>query len=398
MTVEGRTCRRRTTNPTGWCGRCAGIAATAAPGAQSEATATVAGPGPDPLAAPTDTLPAWEMPATTHEIERLARSTRTDPDVLDAIAAHATEQAGETSAGPADHRERWEYQKILRKLSNNPSVRPQTLLQLASSGHGWGAALANPALEGETLSAAAAVNPWQAAHNPNASPELLSHLYRSAAADDTATLAQVARNLNCPPEILTEAVMHENRSVRIWALQNPNCPPTALEHAAALYAAKKTTSGDAEWAVANPSFPPHLLSHYAGHPDRSVRRGVAANPHTPTGTLAALAEDPNNLVRRAAARNQSTPTSSAGQIGDTDPQWLNRRAVAARADAPTEVLDRLAEDPDHRVRAAVAAHPNTPANRLTGLAADPHPQVRKAAARNHNTTAAGKTAAGLLAD
>ena len=63
-----------------------------------------------------------------------------------------------------------------------------------------------------------------------------------------------------------------------------------------------------------------------------------------------------------------------------------------------EDLAKYARIPDKRVRLSVAGNTNTPHTGLTDLAADTDKNVRATAARNPNLPAAGKAAAGLLAD
>ena len=400
INTNGRRCKRRTANPDGWCGRCAGPLQTP-PAAAAAMRGTLSAAGPDPLTGrPPLDVPTWEIPADPAERLKVARSKATDPAVLHALAVQTIHDADVADpAAPV-----WSNEVIvtLKALAANPATPAEhlTAWALATPNNSYSMAaryqaLKNPSLPVPTMRAASAVYDGAIAQNPSCPDDLLGEI----AVNQSWAWAAV-RHPRCPPQALARVALSPGHA-SLAAVQNPACPPAVLEAVASLPPGEYgpiSQNARLGAALSNPAFPPHRLIEFADHTDKRVRRGVAANPNTDPQILAVLAKDPNPLVRRAAARNPATPSASTAGIAANDGGWINRRAVAARPDAPSGILTVLAGDPKHQVRTAVAQNPNTDPQILGRLAADPRPSVRKAALKNKNTPAHGKSAAGLLSD
>jgi hypothetical protein len=88
-------------------------------------------------------------------------------------------------------------------------------------------------------------------------------------------------------------------AVRNDIARNHNCPPELLEQLA------DTAAYDVSL---NPACPPDLLARLAqGHNHWAVRRHVAGNPSTPPDVLGCLAGDPDPEVRQQALENPRLP-------------------------------------------------------------------------------------------
>ncbi|MEE4492918.1 hypothetical protein [Streptomyces sp. BE230] len=205
--------------------------------------------------------------------------------------------------------------------------------------------------------------------------------------------------------------------------------------------------GSARSLAANASVPADVRARLAGHPEPSVRCGVAASvADEPPGLLALLADDPDPSVRSFLVMNDRlSPELLARLASDPEPSvrssiikhWLDApdrvcRALLTDADPnvrrnsvsayfpPADLLPglladpvtraaavpytapspELATDPDSAVRAATAAHPDLPTGLRDLLAEDPDLFVRNAIAARPDTPPAlrERIVAGLETD
>lgn len=78
----------------------------------------------------------------------------------------------------------------------------------------------------------------------------------------------------------------------------------------------------------------------SGHPDPSVRAGVAAADHVPVDVLRALADDPDTAVVAEAAQSRAMPADVIGRLV-RHPHVAVRRAVAANETTPAPLLAAL---------------------------------------------------------
>jgi hypothetical protein len=153
---------------------------------------------------------------------------------------------------------------------------------------------------------------------------------------DANTRIRVARNPECPPEILNALANH-----------NPDSPPVR----AAVGSNVKT--------------PDRALRALSADPDMSVRRCVAANPNCPLSSFAALAKDRFAPVRVSLLSNPEMPGSLVRRRIWIDPTPAVHVALGSRTDLPTRSLSWLERysrsDPIIQYRQVcrrIADHPN----------------------------------------
>ena len=118
---------------------------------------------------------------------------------------------------------------------------------------------------------------------------------RLARGSDEATRIEMARNPDCPRQLMRWLALDPSPQVRDAMAQNASCPPEALHRLA------RDRSVRVRHLVAhNPSCPPDVLRRLARDRSVRVRHLVAHNPSCPPDVLRWLAVDSEPVVRSAA--------------------------------------------------------------------------------------------------
>lgn len=199
---------------------------------------------------------------------------------------------------------------------------------------------------------------------------------------------QVVISANTSPSVLAEFTRSEDHSIQIAALQNENCPRSAL------VALMKTVRATA--AVAAPEEQRRLAvlrQLIGGHrnyvlndlriskdPSRAVRLAAAENPASGEKLLRALwAVDDDLLHRSRIIDNPSCPADVLREAAMSGREHLVCRA-AKHPKTPPEVWGEVWADLSVPDRCTLATMPHTPAALLGQLARDPSSTVRQAVA------------------
>ena len=246
VTTGGRRCERRTTDPSGVCGQCAGIPAGPAP-------AAAAPPAPEPvdplrlLLTATDQA-VWRL-RCRHDAAVLAAE---EQELSDAIQAAPDIDAAALS-GAVDEYEQfhaeWRDKAVallveLAELPAGPGAPPDSIRAEAADLSG----------EDHRLSA----DLWDAAH------------------DDATNAASFAY----------EEFWSENRE-RVYELVDELAAlPVELDGDAWAAAASHSDPVTRTAAASHPGCPPAVLADLAGDPHPGVRAAVAANPAAPSAARA----------------------------------------------------------------------------------------------------------------
>lgn len=226
-------------------------------------------------------------------------------------------------------------------------------------------------------------------------PEMLAVL-----ADDSEVhiREKVRSHPNCPPEILDRLVFgdadHAPGDVYDWqeVANHRNATPEALTRIAA---------AGPEWLVRrvarNPNCPPELLHHWLtdapidgsrSSRERDLIIAAASNPNADPDDLVDLLRDGSEKVQHAASVNPACPVNAVEHRYKDEPYpfcWH----LLDRDDLSSSLLHRIAVDtgdPDHLHK--IAAHPNASADTLDLLSTRGNVTVRVAVAENPNTSMA----------
>jgi hypothetical protein len=191
----------------------------------------------------------------------------------------------------------------------------------------------------------------------------------------------LARNPQCPPEILDALASDDRHEVRLAALAHPSCPPSTLDGHA------RATSGrwrsaplecllELDLVARHPATESSTVLNLVAELERTdeelasnALRTLAQRPDAPAVALEHLAGSRWPWVRSAVAGNPSTPVPVVATLA-ADEHPAVRSAAAGRIDAPHPLLGLLADDPAVTVRASVAANPGAPASALRRLGGD----------------------------
>ena len=200
------------------------------------------------------------------------------------------------------------------------------------------------------------------ARNPSAPLATLTQLAR-----DPASMVRhgLADNPACPAELLTALCRgkglseHDQQAdelvtVRLAALQHPNCPPDlrrelvtcGLVNGQVQAIDRQERKGGSyvrREVASDPETPFSLLESLARDPDPGVRSGAAANPSTSRALLELLADDPDPHVRAAVTANSSAPMSLREQVASRRDPMVEEELVHGGS-CPPHVLRLLAAD------------------------------------------------------
>jgi hypothetical protein len=142
-------------------------------------------------------------------------------------------------------------------------------------------------------------------------------------------------------------------------------------------AAKSKNAGVRKAVAKNPNCPEDLLRTLAKDEDYYVRGAVASNSNCPVDLLRTLAEG-GNCARKAVASNPNCPEDLLRTLAKDQTDYV-RGAAAKNPNCSEDLLRTLAKDGDADVRTAVAENPNCPEDLLRTLAKDGEFYVRAAA-------------------
>jgi len=220
---------------------------------------------------------------------------------------------------------------IRKKLAENPSMPPETLLKLAND--------KNEAVR------------KLVAYNPSTPPETLARLTED---EDTDVKQAVAKNPLTPPESLANLVNDYNHMVRITIASRKDLPPESL-----IKLANDSVPLVRHYVAANHSTPPKILAKLGEDENAYVKEGVAKNPLTPPEILAKLAEEGVTRVRYFVASNPSSTPETLNVLSRKATDEM-RRILSRNPSTPTNILTRYARSKNNNVRANVAKNPNTP--------------------------------------
>ena len=136
----------------------------------------------------------------------------------------------------------------------------------------------------------------------------------------------LARNVNCPPEVLAILSKGGDWEVRESCARHPRTPPDCLE------LLMKEAENDVCIAMAlvyNRNLPSaHLDKLLKRFPDcNDLRKGVAGNSNTSASTRRKLADDPHLTVRWFVASCPHAPLDVLQHIAEKDPVTENRRVA-----------------------------------------------------------------------
>lgn len=208
------------------------------------------------------------------------------------------------------------------------------------------------------------------ASNPNASPNLLIHLFRK-----------------CPVEVLNNPVLDVillERPNFLEQLFKSNCSVLNKERLPEFYV-NWVSNHQENWIrtfVAEGRYtPPDILAKLSQDPSLKVRQTVASNTATPIDVLENLASDNLSQIRYYVALNQNTPILVLKRLAD-DKVCRIRCAVAKNKLASCEIIAKLSNDNEVAVRKALANNTTTPVIYLEKLGCDENKSVRLCIARN----------------
>ena len=135
-------------------------------------------------------------------------------------------------------------------------------------------------------------------------PNLPVKLLRQALHHSRHNMPHVARNPNCPPDLLEKLATEGDSTVRIAVAEHPQCPPDVLVQLTRDFR-------QAEWvilkAASHPAAPSEALRQAARHYDEKVREAVAKHPNCPPDVAQKLMTDERQKVRVAARNNPNVP-------------------------------------------------------------------------------------------
>ena len=331
-------------------------------------------------------LDAWSDPRTppavlagcvrdplSDGIQAIVINSSTDPHLLECFAQHPDDQ-------------------VRFCLAQNPACGPRVVQRLARD------------VEDEVR--------CEAASHPRCSQAALREL---ATDSDPLTRMNVARHPKCPSDLFSVLATDTHPPVRAALAQRGDLPEQLCDRLA----------GDSSWEVvrasanrrgcaesllrqlsessdvctqicvaSNQSTPTDVLQRLAEHPDAEVRAAVAGNPATPTDLLQRLSHDDSAEVLAYLVDNRSCDQQIVDRLGDGDPDVHRRhrrlgcvRGLLAAVDGP---------DPAPRDQIDLAAHPRCPSGQIKELAAVSMPAVRRAVALNPSVDAS--VLVGLVGD
>lgn len=272
-------------------------------------------------------------------------------------------------------------EEVLQKLAENPGLPEEHLSNLIEQSVKKGRA-----------------NKWRIddralelglATNPMSPPEYLSELVNHV---DIWVVTRIAKNINCPLNLLSKFGKDSSQYIRQAVAENPSAPwallhsllkdednwlqvasnPATQSKDLTELAGKKGLSDWILQSIAqNPSASEELILKLAKHKDSYIRFGVVCNPSTPSEVrekilnsflkLEVGSTEHSYIARCPFALNEMLVELAERYIDLAAPGRIELLGnIGANPSASQELLSDLANERNAKIRASVARNPNTP--------------------------------------